>query len=259
MGRPPDVPLVVYGAVSSVPSSRRVLVGQRSVITISRARSRDPDHTTLGGRDDGPPPDTSDGDDDDSDYSERPAPASGADRNVKRRPTTARAISSPGRRSGLDVADTSASHHSMWMPVSRHAALPECQQADTPAVNGEIALPLSVMECFQDASPACLHVNNPVMKELPPTVLELSDSSLRIRWLDKDWLALEKGSGGFFDDQSAQDDKPTVISLAVCLPLASASSSQQFDMDHSQCVLPIAEDMLNDFWRCAVRQAVAPA
>ena len=77
----------------------------------------------------------------------------------------------------------------------------------------------------------------------------MSDPGLRICWLDKVWMALVKGLGGFFDEESSPRDKPAVISLSAHLPLASSCPSQQFDMDHSQCVLPIAEDMLLDFWR----------
>ena len=253
VGRPPDVSLVVYGAVSFVPSSERLLVGQRSVITISRARGRDPAHTTLVGRDAGPAPDPSEGDDG-SDYSERPEPASGAGRSAGHRPCAARATSSVGRSSGRDSDVTSASHHVMWMPVSRHDALLECQQADTPAVVGKIPSPspgssLPRVADTSDDHPGCSHVHYSVLDGTLPTLLEMSDPGLRICWLDKVWMALVKGLGGFFDEESSPRDKPAVISLAAHLPLASSCPSQQFDMDHSQCVLPIAEDMLLDFWR----------
>ena len=214
MSRPRDWRLQVYGAVGFSVSTELVTFGQRSVLSVCvECRLPEP---CEGSSDDPVGNALSElgpaGDDSGDSFGSPP----GSDE-------AAGNILVPSQSSNSDLPQHFDARLSFkWKLVSLVHAFPECLPADTSDLQCEV---YSLM----DDSPSCL----------------------RDAFLDSVWARLCSADIFAMDEGASRLSSKQVIQLDVQLPVCSPSTTSIpcFDLERSQCFLPLSDDLLRDFWR----------
>ena len=226
--RPPGFAFNVSGVLYT-PSSELLIVGQRSVISISVVKDTGVDASDTCSAlsfPDGPEGDDDQldggGDGHSPDATDRRSSAASEDGN-RSGPPSGPVPAGPTQRGGEFPTSCFGCVDAMWKHAFQQDAILYCQQVDT------------------SGSPQPLR-----------TLLELSDPQPRRQLLGNIWTMLQTDGQESCTTGSVSTVQPVPISLEICLPIAASSppTYDNFDMHYSQCMMPISPAMLHDFDRC---------